>query len=161
MQSRRFLAPALLAAALLTGCLSLGAGDPTQDVAIDEKQALASVNAFRAANGLGPVSPDPQLTQAAAIHSRRMASVQDLSHSLGGALPRRLGAVGYTRWSAAAENIGKGYMTYGAAMAGWIDSPGHRKNLLNPAVDRIGVAAAQPEGRTYPRYWTMILAKPD
>lgn len=151
---------ALLAAALLAACATKSPTRSVADLAIDRDRGLAAVNAFRAENGLKPLSVDERLMAAAASQSEAMATRDKMDHAVAGALPGRVERAGY-HWGTTAENIGRGYRDYDAAMVGWINSPGHRKNLLNPNVSRIGVAAAQPEGRIYPRYWTMILARPD
>jgi uncharacterized protein YkwD len=97
---------------------------------------------------------------AAATHARTMGQRDKISHSLGGSLPKRVTAVGYD-WGAAAENLGAGYPTLDAAVAGWKRSAGHRRNLLNPKVTEIGIAAvATPPGSRYRTYWALILAAP-
>lgn len=145
-----------LAAAGLSACV--GANVPSAVVAFDEPSTIRAVNAFRAENGLGPVTSNPLLEGAAERQSEAMASAQNMSHSVAGRLPTRVQQMGYN-WSATAENIGRGYTSHGAALAGWINSPGHRRNLLNPRVTEIGLAAAKAKtgGQLF---WTMILAAP-
>lgn len=151
-------AVAILAAALLPGCLAFGDRRETVAVPVDEPAALAAVNAFRAENGLRPVASDPRLMAAAGTQSEAMAVRDDLDHAVAGNLPGRLDSAGY-RWSATAENIGRGYGDHATALRGWIGSPSHRRNLLNPAVTDIGFAAARDTegGRIY---WTQIFAAP-
>jgi uncharacterized protein YkwD len=118
------------------------------------------VSAYRAQNGLGPVSVDSRLMQAAAEQARAMGERDKLSHSSGGSLARRVSGVGYD-WGATAENIGAGYSSLEAVMAGWKASSGHRKNLLNPRVTDVGIAAvATPPGSKKSSYWALILAMP-
>ncbi|WP_168990566.1 CAP domain-containing protein [Aureimonas flava] len=152
-------AAALLAAALLGGCAAgPGSVSKTADLSIDRAHGLALVNAFRAENGLGPLTVDERLMKAAAAQSEAMAGRDKMDHAVAGALPGRVERAGY-HWGTTAENIGRGYKDYDAAMVGWINSPGHRRNLLNPKVTQIGFAGAQAVGS--PRaYWAQILATP-
>lgn len=129
---------------------------PSGPVSIDGPGGLAPVNAFRARNGLPPLSIDSRLMTAAQQHSQRMASRNQMSHTIGGALPSRVQSVGYN-WAATAENLGGGYPSYDAAMRGWTNSAGHRRNLLRPDVTQMGVAVARsPSGVPY---WTQIFGR--
>jgi uncharacterized protein YkwD len=149
---------ALLAAALLAACATKSPTRSVADLAIDRDRGLAAVNAFRAENGLKPLSVDERLMAAAASQSEAMATRDKMDHAVAGALPGRVERTGY-HWGTTAENIGRGYRDYDAAMVGWINSPGHRKNLLNPDVTQIGFAGAQAAGSPRP-YWAQILAAP-
>lgn len=118
------------------------------------------VTAYRADNGLGSVSVDSRLMQAAAAQARAMGERDRMSHRVAGPLPRRVTQAGYN-WGAAAENLGAGYPTLSAAMDGWRKSREHRANLLNPNVTEIGIAAVgTPPGSHYREYWALILATP-
>ncbi|WP_052194758.1 CAP domain-containing protein [Aureimonas altamirensis] len=146
-------------AALLAGCAGpMAGGSNTVALPIADGAALASVNRFRAANGLPPLSIDGRLMQAARIQAEAMAASDTLSHTAGGRLPGRVSVAGY-EWSTTAENIGRGYADYEAAMRGWIGSPGHRRNLLNPNIVHIGFAGARRAdgGRNY---WAQVFAAP-
>lgn len=155
----RLAAMALVAG--LAGCVSA----PTQEatpIAVDAGRAAAMVSAFRQANGLGRVGVDDRLNAAAAGHALAMGRRDNLSHSFGfgNSLPSRVSGAGYD-WGAIAENIGAGYRDLDAVMAGWEASPGHRKNLLNPGITEIGIAAvATPPGAKKRTYWSLVLAGP-
>lgn len=59
------------------------------------------------------------------------------------------------------ENIAAGYDTVSAVMDGWLASPGHCANLMNPNFTQIGVACIRGStGNAYGTYWTMDLARP-
>jgi uncharacterized protein YkwD len=60
----------------------------------------------------------------------------------------RITRAGYT-WSAYGENVAYGYATPEQVMNGWMNSPGHRANILNCSFKEIGVGLAQPGS-----YWT-------
>ncbi|WP_062012195.1 CAP domain-containing protein [Aureimonas sp. AU4] len=151
----------LLPALALASCLSAGPKTPAslvRPITMDRDAGLRAVNAFRAENGLKPLSVNAQLDLAASRQSEAMARADRMDHQVAGALPGRAERAGY-HWGTVAENIGRGYADYGAAMKGWIGSPGHRRNLLNPNVTEIGFAGARI-GEDGTRYWTQILATP-
>ena len=64
----------------------------------------------------------------------------------------RITAAGY-RWRAYAENIAAGYPTPAAVVAGWIESPGHCQNLMNPTYRELGVGFAPSVGASFGSYW--------
>ncbi|MFJ9928233.1 CAP domain-containing protein [Streptomyces misionensis] len=108
------------------------------------------VNSERAQAGCQPLTLNPQLTEAAQQHSADMAAHQNMSHtgSDGSDPGTRITRAGYT-WSAYGENVAYGYATADEVMAGWMNSPGHRANILNCGFREIGVGLAQPGS-----YWT-------
>ena len=128
----------------------------SHDISVDRSGLIASVNAFRSENSLGKVRFDPVLDKAADRQARAMASRGKMSHNLDGALPSRVAVYGY-QWAAVAENLGWNYRSTPAVMTGWKNSPGHRRNLLNPNVTEIGFAAAV--GRNGEPYWALILGR--
>ena len=149
-----------LAAALTMAACSGGPRQPATPIAVDAGQTASLVSAYRRANGLGPVSVESRLMQAAAAQARAMGERDRIGHRVAGALPGRTGAAGYD-WGAAAENLGAGYPNLQGAIAGWKNSADHRHNLLNPAVTEIGVAAVTtPPGSKHRTYWALILAAP-
>ena len=104
---------------------------------------LARVNALRTAAGVSPVRPDARLEAVAQAYADRMAIQHFFAHVSpdGDALPDRLEQAGYA-YGASGENLG---MASGplAAHAAIEESPGHRKNLLDPAFDRVGFGLAR------------------
>lgn len=130
---------------------------PSQEIALDRTKALGSVNAFRAEHGMPALRMETHLMTAAAAQSAAMARRGKMDHEVAGLLPDRVRAAGYD-WTTTAENIATSFRDYDSAMAGWVASPGHRKNLLNPRVTEIGFAAARSaDGKPY---WTQIFARP-
>jgi hypothetical protein len=83
-----------------------------------------------------------------------MAAKDQLDHDVLGGFAGRIGPAGAGR---AAENIAYGYDSFPKTLTQWIDSSGHRKNLLLPNASRVGVASARSAstGRTY---WAMVIA---
>ena len=115
-------------------------------------QVLALVNAERAKVGCAPLTLDARLTAAAAGHSRDMAATDLFSHDSrdGRSFADRIRAAGYP--TPRAENIAAGQRTPAAVMAAWMNSPGHRRNILDCTATDIGVASAN--GGTFGIYWT-------
>ncbi|MFD7785199.1 CAP domain-containing protein [Streptomyces nojiriensis] len=116
----------------------------------DVAQVLALVNQERAAAGCQAVSLNAKLTKAAQDHSADMASHSNMSHtgSDGSDPGARITRAGYT-WSTYGENVAYGYSTPAKVMEGWMNSQGHRENILNCSFKEIGIGLAQPG-----YYWT-------
>lgn len=108
-----------------------------------ENEALALANAARAQAGCGPLRMDARLKAAAAVHAQAMARQDFFSHrgKDGSNFGQRIRAQGY-RYRAAAENIAAGHAEATATMQQWLNSPGHRKNLLNCRYTATGIAMA-------------------
>lgn len=129
-----------------------GGSVDTSDVTAMENEVVRLTNAERAAAGCGPVTVDERLRTAARGHSQDMADNGYFSHtSLDGRSPfDRMRNAGYP--NGAAENIAYGYRTPAEVMNGWMNSEGHRRNLLNCSYVAIGVGLAySSSGRPY---WT-------
>jgi hypothetical protein len=112
-------------------------------------QLVVLANRARAAQGAGPLMWDPALAAAARQHCLRMAAEGPISHRYGGEpdVTERAGQAG-AHFSLIEENVAVG--SYLALIhQGWMNSPGHRANLLNPAVDRVGVAVVASRGVFY------------
>ncbi|WP_171075251.1 CAP domain-containing protein [Nonomuraea basaltis] len=129
-------------------------GDERPSVAVIPGMAAKVVsltNAARSKRGCGPLRVDGGLTRSAREHSLEMARTGQLVHnSPDGASPwDRMERAGY-HWGAA-ENIGAGYNTAEEAVRGWLDSPDHRKNILDCRLKAIGIGVAS--GTNGP-WWT-------
>jgi uncharacterized protein YkwD len=119
-----------------------------------EQQMVQLINQRRAEAGCGPVRSDDRLAQAAAAHSADMAAQAYFSHtSLDGSTPwDRAKRAGY-EWPSA-ENIAAGNATAQATMDQFMNSPGHRNNILNCDHQAVGVGRAT--GGPYRYYWTQL-----
>ncbi|MEU9292262.1 CAP domain-containing protein [Streptomyces sp. NPDC048266] len=107
------------------------------------QDVVGLVNAEREKAGCGPLRDEPHLRAAAQKHADDMSARDYYAHDSpegrnGG---ERMSDAGY-EWSAWAENIHRGPKTPGAAMADWMESSGHRANILNCAFKDIGVGVA-------------------
>jgi uncharacterized protein YkwD len=115
-------------------------------------QVVALVNKERASAGCDPLTEDAQLLKAAQAHSDDMAARNFFDHvNPDGADPgQRITAAGY-KWSTYGENIAKGQQTPEAVMDSWMNSPGHRANILNCSFKDIGVGIHTGSGGPW---WT-------
>jgi uncharacterized protein YkwD len=122
-------------------------------------EVIAIVNEQRAASGLAPLASNTRLVAAAETHSADQAGRDRMSHtgSNGSSAGDRITAAGYS-WRSWAENVAAGYATAADVMNGWMNSPGHRNNILSSNATQIGVAAVASADGTV--YWTMVLAAP-
>jgi len=129
--------------------------------AVNTAVAASMISDYRRLNGLAAVEVDPTLTRMAEDHARAMAKIDKVTHDPGGrGLKQRLQAVSFNA-KAAAENVGAGYQTLAEAFSGWRDSPSHNKNMLMPAVTKMGIATAYSPKSKYKVYWALVLAEPD
>lgn len=128
-------------------------------VAAAEAQVVVLVNQERAAVGCPALSVDSRLTAAARGHSADMAARGYFSHETpeGVSFSARITQAGY-RWSAAAENIAAGQRDAAAVMRAWMNSDGHRRNILNCSLRHIGVGLVYSANNR--PYWTQDFASP-
>jgi len=113
------------------------------------EQLFAMANQVRNARGLSALQWDPALASAALYHCSRMAAEGPISHQYAGEpdLGERAGQAG-AHFSLLEENVADGEQT-GQIHQAWMNSQGHRDNLLNPAVNRLGVAVVARGNRLY------------
>lgn len=130
-----------------TGGTSAGTSSAAQAV-------LAEVNAARAQNGLSALTLDANMNRAAAVRAAELA--QSFSHT------RPNGSRGLTAlneagvsYRTAGENIASGQQTAQAVVSAWMNSSGHRANILSSSFGRMGVGQATIGGRTY---WVQLFA---
>jgi uncharacterized protein YkwD len=135
---------------------------PTPPPSNFAEQVVTLVNAERAAVGCGPLTMHPQLNQAALAHSEDMALNDFFAHegSDGSSVTDRMEAAGYVNWWTAAENIAAGQTTPEEAMTAWMNSDGHRANILNCDFEDIGVGYYyHPDdggSQVWYHYWTQV-----
>jgi uncharacterized protein YkwD len=124
-------------------------------------QVVTLTNAERAKAGCGPLTVNATLIAVAQAHSQDMATNNYFDHnSQDGRTPfDRMTAAGY-RYSTAAENIAAGQRTPQDVMTAWMNSPGHRANILNCALKQIGVGYATGSSSQYGAYWTQDFGTP-
>jgi Cysteine-rich secretory protein family len=112
------------------------------------------ISHFRAQHGEGRVTLDAALNRIAQAQATAMASKDVLDHDVLGSFNSRVASAGAGR---AAENIAYGYDSFAKTLGQWIESSGHRKNLLLPGASKVGVAHAVSSS-THRTYWAMEIA---
>ncbi len=124
-----------------------------------QKEVVRLVNKERAAAGLKPLTQKPELDKVAIAKSEDMAKNNYFSHTSPtyGSPFDMLTQFG-VKYSAAGENIAYGQKTPEEVMNGWMNSPGHRANILNANFTQIGVGVAKkPNGQLV---WTQTFTRP-
>lgn len=141
----------------------------TPDLPVVETQIIQMTNDFRANNALKPVSRNIRLDRAALDYARLLAVQNKFAHDADGRAPEdRALEAGYT-YCQIAENLALHLNSRGfksetlaeLAIDGWINSPGHRRNLLAPHVTEIGIAVVRAPDR-HPKYISVqLLGRPE
>src|SRR5713101_5356030 len=114
-----------------------------------------SVLAAPAQNDPGIVARVLELSDAAQEYSQVLATTGCFEHTCG-PVPNfadRAGQSGYTGWSALGENIAAGFPSAEAVVTSWMNSPGHRANILSPNFTEIGIGMVNGGGK-FGTYWT-------
>ena len=117
-------------------------------------EVLDIVNNERAENGLGPLTMDKGLMDAAQIRANEIVSL--FSHT------RPDGTSCFTvlspdyKYGSSGENIAAGQQSATAVMNAWMNSPGHRANILNGDFQSIGIACVYVSGSVYRYHWVQL-----
>jgi len=113
------------------------------DLSEFRSQLLDYVNADRASNGLGPLAIDADLNTTAQSHAQDMSDREYFSHTnLDGWSPWDRMAYYGVEFSTAGENIAVGQDTPYEVESAWMNSPGHKANILNGSFGEIGLGIA-------------------
>lgn len=144
---------------------------PRPERTLSGGQVLAAVNAARASarscgaqyfDAAPALAWNEVLAQAALAHSSDMAAQRYFNHQGkdGRAVSDRATQAGY-RWRLIGENIAAGQDSADEVVAGWLDSPGHCVNIMNPRFTQMGSAFAISGNAASGRvYWTQVLGTP-
>jgi uncharacterized protein YkwD len=128
-------------------------------------RVIALTNLQRQQVGLAPLKANPVLAAVAQSHTENMVVKDFYAHQDPSGLkaPDRIRKAGYN-YLAAAENIGVGYNTADSVVQAWMNSPGHRANIMNPNLQEIGVGfyfmENDPGSVNYRYYWTQNFGTP-
>lgn len=117
-----------------------------------EQEVVRLVNEIRAQNGLGALKANAELSRVARIKSQDMHDKGYFSHTSPtyGSPFDMMTSFGI-RYLTAGENIAMGYRTPQSVVDGWMNSPGHRANILNASFTEIGVGYVESGS-----YWTQM-----
>lgn len=129
-----------------------------QEVKSIEDQVIKLVNIERSKNGLSPLAKNWQLSRVARYKSTDMRDKNYFSHtSPTYGSPFKMMEDFGIRYTAAGENLANGQRTAESVMNAWMNSSGHRSNILSGSFDQIGVGVAKAKNGTY--YWTQMFIR--
>lgn len=112
-------------------------------------EVLNLVNAERAQVGVPPLRLAADLMNCAAVRAEELTEYFSHTRPDGSNWDTALGYKGHT-WG---ENIAAGYPSAEAVVEGWMNSEGHRRNILNPEFRELGVGYFYSEGTAYKNFW--------
>jgi uncharacterized YkwD family protein len=128
-------------------------------VSLYERQVVNLCNQIRIKNGLPPLSLNWELARVARFKSQDMRDRNYFSHqSLTYGSPFAMLKSFGIHYIYAGENIAAGYRTPQEVVNGWMNSSGHRANILNRNYTQIGVGYAS--GGKFGTYWTQMFIRP-
>lgn len=129
------------------------------DVKSIENEVIKLVNAERAKNGLPALKANWELSRVARMKSQDMIDKNYFSHqSPTYGSPFKMMETFGVRYSSAGENIAKGQQSASQVMNSWMNSPGHRSNILSSSYSEIGVGLATNKNGV--KYWTQMFIRP-
>lgn len=146
------------------GCTLLAfagyAGAATDDVDRLELHVLERINEIRRQHNLETLVMEPALREVARQYSATMGRREFFSHNGpdGDTVGDRVRAAGFC-YRVVAENLAKNYNVpdpAATAVAGWMDSPGHRRNILTTEFRQTGIGVWR-DGQTY--YFTQVFLR--
>ncbi|HJQ38854.1 MAG TPA: CAP domain-containing protein [Thermoanaerobaculia bacterium] len=149
----------LLLALLLA--VPLFASDATNEITADT--VLAQMNAYRAEAGLAPLHIEARLSKAAEDRMRDMEDGGWWSHeSPSGLSPFTWLTLRDYTFQAAAENVASGFETVRLLVASWMESRGHRENIMSPMYEDCGIAIIDgaTTGRAMGKSVVVMFGKP-
>ena len=146
-------------AAFLTRTLRFVNNEPTSTqyvVSAYEKEVLRLVNSERAKEGIAPLTLHVKLSEVARLKSQDMKDKKYFDHisPTYGSPSDMMQQFGIS-YSAVGENIAQGYRSPEDVVTGWMNSEGHRRNIMNPIYTQIGIGHIA-EGN----YWTQLFMRP-
>ena len=155
---------AALAAAALTGAASAVhldrpvQGSSSVSAGIQNSSAASEVvrltNSARSQNGYAALVEDGALSEAAAVRAREIARSFSHTRPSGASFSSALSESGVS-YLRAGENIASGQKSASEVVNAWMNSPGHRANILNSSYSRIGSASVNIDGTLY---WVQLFA---
>lgn len=126
------------------------------DAYVDE--VIRLINAERTKEGLNPITKSAVLTEAAQVRAKECVQVFSHTRPNGDDCFSIISEMGYSAYSLG-ENIAAGQQTPQAVMESWMNSSGHRDNILNPDFTEVGIGYYYEPNSTYKYYWTQMFAR--
>src|SRR5262245_34072521 len=166
LASRRSVRAAILGAAIaLAGCASNQAANEASSVTTHHaakavgasKSGKGYLAQIRVSHGLPALAYDAKLESAALEQALYMARSGRMAHTTGSGrdFVSRIRSKGIT--TVAAENVAYGDLDLSKVFAMWMNSQGHRQNMLNPQFSRFGLAYVSEAGSSR-RYWALVVS---
>jgi uncharacterized protein YkwD len=135
--------------------------NPSPSTAAIVQSIIDLTNVERTRAGVPTLQMNAKLNTAAQLQADQVAQLQVLEHNVPGASyptpADRLAAAGYS-YASWGENLASGYATAADAVAGWMNSVGHRENILNTAFTEIGAGYATASNGT--KYYVQVFGTP-
>ena len=114
----------------------------------DEKAFVSKMNAVRQNAGKGTLRLDPELSKAAAVHTKEMVKAQLLHHTSTSALKRRV-----TNWNSLGENVGAGG-SVDSLHSAFMNSPAHKANIMHSGFNNVGTGVTVDSAG---RMWVTVI----
>lgn len=133
------------------GSSSVSAGIQSSSAA---SEVVRLTNSARSKNGYAALVEDGVLSEAAAVRAREIARSFSHTRPSGASFSSALSESGVS-YLRAGENIASGQKSASEVVNAWMNSPGHRANILNSSYSRIGSASVNIDGT---HYWVQLFA---
>ena len=127
---------------------------PASDPESFADEVVRLVNEERAKEGLSPLTVDASAAQAAQVRAEELVELYDHTRPDGSSCFTALDQAGGSYWTAG-ENIAVGYSSPASVVESWMNSPGHRANILSSSFTKIGVGYFHTDSG-YRDYWTQM-----
>jgi uncharacterized protein YkwD len=149
----------VLSAILLTSMTAPAENRPFRPITAEQREEfvqriLELTNAERTRRGLSKLKLQDRLGKSADWYAAEMAKRGYFSHTdhFGRSFDRRISSFGYP-WRLVGENIAFGYDDPCSVVQAWMESPGHRANILEPRYREIGISVASDAATQGKLYW--------
>lgn len=127
---------------------------PVDDLQAMREEMLAEINAQRAQAGLSPLTLNDTAGDAAQVRAEELVTLFSHTRPNGESCFTALKEAGVS-YRAAGENIAFGYPTVASVMEGWMNSEGHRANILNANFTQVGIGFVKSESG-YGSHWVQL-----
>lgn len=133
----------------------------TEPTTAQVTELLRLTNAERQRAGLSPLRLSTSLSRAAQTHAQDLVRSRMFSHqgSDGSQPSDRARSAGY-RYASLGENIAAGHATPSATLRQWMNSPGHRSNILKRDFTEVGFGYVSDPSTPYRYYWVQVFGRP-
>ena len=135
------------------------AGSNNELISEYEREVVRLVNIERNNRGLSSLSISDKLSKAADVRAAELVDKFDHERPNGSRASTAAKEAGYN-YTAFGENIAAGYPSPKYVVEGWMNSEGHRNNILNSGYTEIGVGYFEKSGSKYEAHWVQLFGTP-